>query len=337
MKPFNISFLTLLLALIVTGCSKQDVPNPNEGEAAPISFTIETRSESDQSLERIYIVTRNGEHNNNESLHCEQIIDVPSGSETYRFDNLLAQWYRFAFVSVPHAITYGDPSVVLSGSDLFIDAEGASSDCDYNTKQIDYLPILTAQQHDSTLIRMTDLHLYRTVIDRWLLPETELQENVTMRRITGQLSINFGELDEQFPKPITAITVTINTPTRVYIHDQTDNEIITDISSWQALSFRYDKLEWNTGIPYWIHLALLPATLSGKITVEYAEPTDEGITSESFKFEQHDASPISIKPNTRTTIRFNGIQEDYYEVRYAGMRDGSAVVGVDGPEWEPAE
>lgn len=333
----NIILYCALLGLILSGCSREQSPNPDGDQAAPVSFSVDTRAGDNQTFERLYVITRNGEHNNNESLHCDQIIDLQSGSETYRFDNLLAQWYRFAFVSVPDAIAYGNPSVAIDGGELFVDAEGTASECDFNTKQIDYLPILMAQQQDSTLIRTTDLHLYRNVIDRWLLPDTELQEDVTMNRITGQLSINFGELDEQFPKPIAAITVEIDVPTRVYIHDQAANEVITDIDSWQSIRFRYDRMEWNTGVPYWINLALLPATLNGQIVVEYLEPTDMGVTSESFKFTQSDATPISIKPNTYTTVRFNGIHEGHYEVRYAGMRDGDAVVGVDGPEWEPVQ
>lgn len=333
----NILFYVAILGLCLSGCSREQSPNPSGQQAAPVSFNVDLSTATDFTFERLYVVTRNGEHNNNEYLHCERIVDLQPGLTTYRFDNLLAQWYRFAFVSVPDAITYGEPSMTLAGNDLFVDAAATTSECDFNTKQIDYLPILKAQQQDSTLIRTVDLHLYRKVIDRWLLPDTELQENVTMNRITGQLSINFGELDEQFPQPIAAITVEIKVPTRVYIHDQAANEVITDIDSWQSLSFRYDRLEWNTGVAYWINLALLPATLNGKIVVEYLEPTAEGVTSESFEFAQSDATPISIKPNTRTTVRFNGMQEGYYEVRYAGMRDGNAVVGVDGPEWEPVQ
>ena len=79
-----------------------------------------------------------------------------------------------------------------------------------------------------------------------------------------------------------------------------------------------------------LRVSLLPGELTdAKVTVNYGE------TSEEFVLQNENKEPIQIKKNTRTTVLFNGMYPDEFEVRYAGFDDGNdAVIDVDDDKWD---
>lgn len=335
----NTIFMTMVAASIVAvaSCSK-DGSGAIEGEnvPAPVSFRISARSDASQtSLTRLYVAERIGEHDNGEDLHCclaEDITEVSSdgSSLAYSLTGMTAQWYKFAFISVPDAVRYGDDAI--SGAQMFL-YDGVTSlpeaKCDFNRIYIDFEPVLKAQKADSTLARTADLHIYRKVIDRWLLPDVTLTEDVLMQRITGRLEIDMGILEDQFPHEIESITLTLNTPEQVYLHDQSAGEVLLRGDSYNDHVFRYESFRWNEGERFIIRVDLLPETVNGNITVKYNG------TSESAVYPVYAGNDyVTVKSNTRTVVHFNGIEDGFYEVRYAGFLDGDAIVGVDDDVWD---
>ena len=82
--------------------------------------------------------------------------------------------------------------------------------------------------------------------------------------------------------------------------------------------------------------SLLPGTLEGaKVTVNFVD--EKNPASKEYLLADEDKTPITIKKNVRTTVLFNGLRPDEFEVRYAGFDDGNdAVIDVSGgdkDEW----
>ena len=336
--------LSLALASVAVFCScseKAATESADAGESAGMFFKAAKRQGGGSGdLTRLYVAERLQEHDNGEALHCSMTVDLTLSSDglswSYSLTDMTAQWYKFAFVSVPDAISYsGDVSGVpvsgtIDGDRMFTSAGTVNTDdCDFNNIVIDYSGVLDAQQASVTLGSRYDLHIYRKIINRWLLPDTDLSEDVRLSPVTGRLVLDMGIPEDQFPEKVSSMTVYIYTPTQMYLRDNSDGSVFIGEESRKSYSFTYRDIPWNTGGHFRISLDLLPSELDGAlVTVAYGDGADSFI----YRIAGED-SPVSVRSGTKTTVLFNGIEDGFREVRYAGFPDGDAAVDVGDDTW----
>lgn len=312
------------MSLMAAGCSKNDSPVADEGQVQAV-FKIETRADGTETLTdeclRMFIADRRQEHDNTEALHCGEDWRIDLNTNSYELSGMTAQWYKFAFVSVPNCAG-------VTGKSLFTVANGADENtCDFNELAIDYAPVLVAQQTESNRTSVDKLDVWRAVMNRWLQPDEVLTENVTMQRLTGRLVLNMGIPEDQFRAAVASIEVTLNrVPQKFLIHDEDEGQIITQ--STQSYTFTYTDIPWDGGSDYVVTLALPPHEVQAALVVTY---TDSSIQPEVYQIVDSNKEAVSIKANTKTTILFNGMETGEFEVRYAGF-DGSSI-GVADDDW----
>lgn len=335
----NKTYLYPLLAglICLASCTNEDAPMEQPKEAAA-TFCIDTRGEIGQNrLARLYIGERKPEHFTEDPthLHVNRIVDFSGGSVTV--EELKPQWYKFAFVSVPNT---------GSGTDIFTETTPGDGSCDLNDQMIDYKPVFLQgvgsymedpknENSNVTLHATPDGDIFRKVINRWTESEKTVSENIMMNRLNGQLVIDMGVLEDQFDcdnfsQDAVTVTVTVNDlPTRLYITDNDVDEIKTaDIyksMSWQTKPRPNVVNPQDPKLHHVIYINLLPATLSGSVTVktpkgEFTYPL-QGTTSQ----------PV-IKANTRTRLTFNGVPDGMFQVQYAGYED--TQIDVDDDAWD---
>lgn len=321
------------MSLMAAGCSNNDSPAADEGQVQAV-FKIESRADGTETLAdeclRMFIADRRQEHDNTEALHCGEDWRIDLTTNRYELSGMTAQWYKFAFVSVPNCAG-------VDGKSLFTVAERADEKtCDFNKLAIDYAPVLEAQvteakQPESKRTSVDKLDVWRAVMNRWLQPDQVLIENnVTMQRLTGRLELNLGIPEDQFRAEVASIAVTLNgVPQKFLIHDEDEGQIITEITqSTQSYTFTYKDILWNKGGNYVVTLALPPHEVQAALVVTY---TDRSIQQEVYQIVDSNKEAVSIKANTKTTILFNGMETGEFEVRYAGFNE-KAVIDVD-DEW----
>ena len=307
---------------------------PSETPQALFKVFSKAALDTDNSLTRLYVAERLSEHDNDEALHCCLAADLAASDDgsgmVYSLSGMTAQWYKFAFVSVPDGISYqpGD-----TGADGMIDGErmlSAEDGCDFNSITIDYSRVLEAQQADVTLplSETSDLHIYRKIIGRWLLPDATLTEDVVMSRITGRLVVDMGIPEDQFPQEVEYISITMRTPTVMYLHDEDDGSVLTKDNSEEYYVFRYTSIPWNQRKHFTMTLDLIPSEVVAEITVSYKGSA----AAEVYSLAGNEGSVV-VKPSTMTTVLFNGIRDGFREVRYAGFPE-DAVVDVAPDEWD---
>lgn len=316
-----------LMSLMAAGCSENDSPAADEGQVQAV-FKIESRADGTETLTdeclRMFIADRRQEHDNTEALHCGEDWRIDLTTNSYELSGMTAQWYKFAFVSVPNCAG-------VDGKSLFTVAEGADEKtCDFNELAIDYAPVLKAQQKESNKTSVDKLDVWRAVMNRWLQPDQVLREKVTMQRLTGRLELNLGIPEDQFRAVVDSIAVTLNgVPQKFLIHDEDEGQIITQSTqSTQSYTFTYKDIPWDEGSDYVVTLALPPHEVQAALVVTY---TDSSIQQEVYQIVDSNKEAVSIKANTKTTILFNGMETGEFEVRYAGF-DGSSI-GVADDDW----
>ena len=312
------------MSLMAAGCSNNDSPAADERQVQAV-FKIESRADGTETLTdeclRMFIADRRQEHDNTEALHCGEDWRIDLTTNSYELSGMTAQWYKFAFVSVPNCAG-------VDGKSLFTVAEGADEKtCDFNELAIDYAPVLKAQQTESNRTSVDKLDVWRAVMNRWLQPDQVLTEKVTMQRLTGRLELNLGIPEDQFRAEVDSIAVTLNrVPQKFLIHDEDEGQIITQ--STQSYTFTYTDIPWDEGSDYVVTLALPPHEVQAALVVTY---TDSSIQPEVYQIVDSNKEAVSIKANTKTTILFNGMETGEFEVRYAGFNN-DAVIDVD-DEW----
>lgn len=312
------------MSLMAAGCSENDSPAADEGQVQAV-FKIESRADGTETLTdeclRMFIADRRQEHDNTEALHCGEDWRIDLNTNSYELSGMTAQWYKFAFVSVPNCTG-------VNGKSLFTVANGADENtCNFNELAIDYVPVLEAQQTESNRTSVDKLDVWRAVMNRWLQPDEVLKENVTMQRLTGRLVLNMGIPEDQFRAAVASIAVTLNeVPQKFLIHDEDEGQIITQ--STQSYTFTYTDIPWDGGSDYVVTLALPPHEVQAALVVTY---TDSSIQPEVYQIVDSNKEAVSIKANTKTTILFNGMETGEFEVRYAGF-DGSSI-GVADDDW----
>lgn len=313
------------MSLMAAGCSENDSPAADEGQVQAV-FKIESRADGTETLTdeclRMFIADRRQEHDNTEALHCGENWRIDLNTNSYELSGMTAQWYKFAFASVP------DLEGIVNGKSLFTVAEGADEKtCDFNELAIDYAPVLVAQQTESNRTSVDKLDVWRAVMNRWLQPDVVLTEDVTMQRLTGRLVLNMGIPEDQFRAAVASIAITLNeVPQKFLIHDENEGKIITQ--NTESYTFAYTEIPWNKGTDYVVTLALPPHEVQAALVVTY---TDSSIQPEVYQIVDSNKEAVSIKANTKTTILFNGMETGEFEVRYAGF-DGSSI-GVADDDW----
>ena len=178
----NWKYIGIWAALVgLSACESEELPQGNT-EAPCAVFHIESRAGETLKEEalRLFIADRREEHQLNEALHCGLNDRIDLKENTYSIEKIVAQWYKFAFISVPDFAT--DET---DGTKMFTVAKDASPEtCDFNQLVVDYAPILEHQKTNPGAATKEDLHVWRAVKDRWLKPDTTLTENVTLDRVT---------------------------------------------------------------------------------------------------------------------------------------------------------
>lgn len=321
----KLTYLCTLAALLTaTACTQDDAPAPGgttEGTASA-AFHIQTRADGTGIGQGqhawLYLAERLPELENQEVLYCDKRYNVGNGA--YLIENLTAQWYKMAFICLPEGVN----------------APEVDTEHEFNDYAIDYSPVLINQD---ALNPDKDLAIYRQVIDRWLLPDETLKEDVTLTRITGQLVLDMGILKDQFPGKVSQIEVTLTgVPQKVYLHDNVDEYPDNAIMA-QSLSYPFDISQetWEGNDHFRIYLDLLPFNLTdATVEVKHEDETEDGATIEFPLVSGHHSGEgaketISVKPNTRTTVYFRGMEDTEFEVRYAGFDNLS--IDVDGDKW----
>lgn len=333
--------------LCLAGCTGDDTPMEQPEETAA-TFRIDTRGEiGSNRLARLYIGERKPEHFTEDPthLHVNRFVDFSGGSVTVT--GLKPQWYKFAFVSVPNTD---------SGTDIFTETTPGKGSCDLNDQMIDYKPVFLQgvgsymmenpkEENNTSNIAIhptPDGDIFRKVINRWTESGETVSESVTMNRLNGQLVIDMGVLEDQFDcdnftQSDVTVTVTVNDlPTRLYITDNDVDEIKTADNyksmSWQTQprpnTITFDdngQINADPKLHHVIYINLLPATLSGSVTVT--------TPNEPFTYPLQGATgqPV-IKPNTRTWLTFNGVADGQFTVQYAGYED--TQIDVDDDAWD---
>ena len=331
---FNYKLMALaVLALLLPGCADDASLPSTDGSVA---FHLATRSGAEGSTlraigeeqaTRLFVVERAQEHvglGDDEALHLARTVDLTGGS--YQLADLYGQWYKFAFVCVP------DVEDQALGTALF-----TGDTHDFQDYGVNYHPVLTYQATHLREAQGKDLAIYRKVIDRWVDAVNPTSEDVVLGRQTGELVLDMGKLKDQFEHPVTEIKLVLEYVVgRMFVRDEAVDSVIVNTDLTNNYTFLYpvyadDDPDQRVVISY----ALLPGQLtSAKVQVTYTtDGTTTGTTEITLADE--DAAPITIKKNVRTTVLFNGMHPDEFEVRYAGFDDGNdATIDVDDDKWD---
>lgn len=335
---FNYKLMALaVLAILLPGCADDASLPSTDGSVA---FHLATRSGDEGSTlraigeeqaTRLFVAERAQEHvglGDDEALHLARTVDLTGGS--YQLTGLYGQWYKFAFVCVP------DVEGQNLGTALFA-TDNSENAHDFNDYYINYSPVLTYQANNLREAQGKDLAIYREVIDRWVDAVNPTSEDVVLGRQTGELVLDMGKLKDQFEHPVTEIKlVLMDVADWMLVRDEAVDSVIVNVDPENDYTFLYpvyadDDPDQRVVITY----ALLPGQLAkAKIQVTY---TTDGTTTEmaTITLADEDATPITIKKNVRTTVLFNGMHPDEFEVRYAGFDDGNdATIDVDDDKWD---
>lgn len=328
MKRYTI-YMAMLFAFTLFSCSDEmKEGGENDGNLPVATFKVTTRA-SDNSADneisgkqftRLFLAERLSEHTDgSETLHCDASNRFDLDGSTYQLEGLKGQWYKFAFVCVPALNGMGSAMFVGETNDY-------SEEHDFNKLMVDYQPVLDYQAPDPTAANNDDLSVYRKIIDRWVDATNPTSEDVALTRVTGQLILDMGKPADQFENPVSSITLTVTTPTRFYIRDKAEDQVIVDNVSENDFTINVSDQKTRQIL----RVSLLPGELkNAKVTVYF-----NGGTSEEFVLQNENKEPIQIKKNTRTTVLFNGMHTDEFEVRYAGFDDGGdAEIGVADDVW----
>lgn len=323
----------LALAALLTGCSADEAVK----ERTDCSFVVRTRGagasvpDDGSQYTRLYVAERMQEHAA-DHLHCAADRRYTLTGGTYALTDLYGQWYKFAFVCVPRWSGGG-------GEALLTEENPVDKTCDFNKLLIDFSPVLAYQKENLNIAQTADLNAYRRVMDRWIDPSADNTEDVEMARMTGELHIDMGIPADQFEKNVKTITLTLKTPAmKAYVRDGANDEVTTvagttdmvytlDFSGLDDAAYKAAMAKRQV-----LRLCLLPETLSGSIVVTF-KGTSASTTLPIGT--AADETLVEVRKNRVTTVLYNGMQKEEFEVRYAGFATGTdAIVDVDDDEWD---
>ncbi len=332
----------LMLATLLTGCMRSSSGNCQTGDCpADYAFMVHTRGADTGSSKpsdetqytQLYVVERLQEHDA-DHLHCAADRRYTLTNGSYALNDLHGQWYKFAFVCVPKWNGGG-------GEALLTEENPVEKTCDFNKMLVDFNPVLTYQKDNANIAQTADLNVYRKAIDRWVDPDnTDNVETVEMTRVTGELQIDMGIPADQFPMDVEYMQLTLKTPAvKVYVHDGAKDEVTTvantsdvvytlDFSNLSDADYKQAMATRQV-----FRLCLLPEVLKGSVLVKYKNSNTSvtlPIGEDAIKGE----TLVEVRKNRVTTVLYNGMEKNEFEVRYAGFAAGNdAVVNVGDDEW----
>lgn len=297
-----------------------------------------------------------------EDLHVVETIDL--GGSSYQVTGLYGQWYKFAFVCTP---TVGGE---LFGPETEADKE---PNHDFGECYIDYEPVLehqsnlnAAQGEDLAIYRKVidrwadaysplteNVTLTRQTGELVLnmgIPADQFDGEVHHFKITlqtpTQMYVRDMAMDSVLiaavPSEHTFIWNVTSQSEEQEIHisllpdvkpgfdsetlaegdDEGETPAVTDERRLYYLAVQaYADAEENTLIPF------KDIEGNGKTIAVIQDINDSDGNSETYD------RNILIRKNIRTTVLFNGMTTEQFEVRYAGF-DNNAVVDVDDDAWD---
>lgn len=328
-------FLIFAGVLTFAGCSEHpdDTTKPASvefrfGVASYGGEGSETVFDFTQHMNRIYVGERLKEHDS-ESLHLHEYSDLEpfvwQGQTImeYNVSSLLPQWYKFAVYTVPMIYPGDDPR----NFEIFAERIPGEGSCNMADYFIDYLPILKKGAGATAAVSempLPDGDIYRMVMNRWFRSDRRIKENVVLHRVNGLLEVDMGILVDQFYKRVNTVTIELVTPTRLGILDNNVDEVIS--SNPQRVRFTTSPSDMKP-VPeaqrqhHIIRMNLLPCELTdAKIVVD----------TEGGRFEyklRTGTGNVFIRKNVRTKLRFNGMADGMFDVRYAGY--GNTEIDVE--------
>lgn len=336
---------------LMTACNSEQADDPTTGEPA-VSFQLSRSGELENQLVRVLIAERSADNTTatDGGLYCglDKRYFLAGDATTFLAEKLKLQWYKFTFMGVP------DIEGKIEGEKLFSDVSAeagseAATTKDFSKLLVDYSPMLELQEQEGSNVSTTyDLNLYRGVVERWMTRPSDdgvvPEETVTMKRITGEFTLDMGILQDQFEHKVAAITLSLKVPQRVYVYDNyreyadentVENESSVFVEGDYEMVYTYsvsEDLAVSTTDHCQLILNLLPCTLEGALIVDFVQPDGATVAPQQYPIRSDEASAaVEIKPNVRTTLLFNGMHQREFEVRYAGF-DGSGI-GVADDEW----
>ena len=336
---------------LMTACNSEQADDPTTGEPA-VSFQLSRSGESENQLVRVLIAERSADNTTatDGGLYCglDKRYFLAGDATTFLAEKLKLQWYKFTFMGVP------DIEGQIEGEKLFSDVSAeagseAATTKDFSKLLVDYTSVLDLQVKKQDAASTYDLNLYRGVANCWMTRPSENDEvpteDVTMKRITGELALDMGILQDQFEHKVAKITLSLKVPPRVYVYDNyreyadentVGNESSVFVEGDYEMEYTYSVSESLAGSGTdhcQLILNLLPCTLEGTLNVAFVQPGDgTTVAPQQYQIRSDEASAaVEIKPNVRTNLLFNGMHKREFEVRYAGF-DGSEI-GVAEDNW----
>lgn len=340
MKRFSYIGSWLVCATLLCACSSEDPGT--EPQSVGYTFHVQTRvadgkptvaPDDATQYTCLYVAERPVGHT--EDLHCAPESRYKLTGGQYDLLDLYGQWYKFAFVCVP--VLNG-----VGGANMLTEENPVERTCDFNKLLIDYTSVLRLQKTNPQMAATSDLNIYRQVIDRWIDPQSIVRtEDVEMKRITSELIVDMGIPADQFPVDVKSITLTLKKPNmRVYVRDAATGEVISDNGNGGDMVYELDfsglaEAEYSQAMErkQKFHLCLLPEVLNGTLTVNFKQPIPGGGNAIVMELGQgSDQHLIEVRKNQITTVLYNGMTRDEFEVRYAGF-DDDAQIGVEDDNW----
>lgn len=346
---------------LLESCSRNSMEEGMVTGESALSFDISRAELNEDQLIRVLVAERSVDHTTatDGGLYCglDKRFFLGKGVTTFLAQNLKLQWYKFVFLGVPDI---KDEGYVIDGQQLFSDVKAEPETLEATTKDfskllVDYGPILELQAKQQDASERYDLNLYRGVANRWMTRPDETEgavvpsEEVAISPITGEFLLDLGILPDQFEHTVSTVSLTLKIPGRVYVYDdyrengypQGDDVVAVNESSVyvenNTVTFTYVYTPGSEELAGKGHcklkLNLLPCSLDGTLTVAFKAVG--GVVPEKQEYAIHSdatSSPlVEIKPETRTTLLFNGMHAGYFEVRYAGF--GGSEIGVADDDW----
>ncbi len=326
--------LVLMLTLLLAGCVslKEEAVKEQTGCCFKVRTRGTTAAAPDDELQytQLYVAERLQEHDA-DHLHCAIDRRYKLTGGTYALTDLYGQWYKFAFVCVPQWADGG-------GVDLLTEETPLDKTCDYNKLLIDFSPVLIYQKNNVNIAQSADLNIYRQVIDRWIDPDATNTEDVELKRLTGELQIDMGIPADQFEYDVKSVRLTLQAPAgKVYVRDGSNDEVTT-VAGTADIVYTLDFSSLSDGAyetamssRQIFRLCLLPDVLSGSISVTF-KGTTSSLTLPLGT--GADETSVEVRKNRVTTVLYNGMQKNEFEVRYAGFAaGGDSQVDVDDDQW----
>lgn len=348
------SYIGCLLALngSFSACSTDDMLS--EQRSTTLTFHVQTRATAEAPIvpdelkqhTHLYVAERLPAHK--EDLHCAPERRYVLTGGKYSLTDLNAQWYKFAFVCVPKWEESG-------GSSLLTEENPIELTCDFNKLLIDYTPVLLYQKSTPNISATQDLNVYRKVLNRWI--DTSIDptdpntpndptppnntENVVMQRVTGELVIDMGIPADQFPVPLKSIVLSLKHPNmRLYVRDGVEGEVFVDKGNGGDIVYELNFAdltpeEFTQAMEkrQKMHFCLLPEALEGTLTVNFKQKVPgigNALVMDIGKAEgKHH---VEVRKNQVTSVLYNGMEKNEFEVRYAGFND-DAFIGVEEDKW----